>query len=133
MTKELIKQVNTEKAPAALGPYSQAKIVGNMVYLSGQIAIDPETKKIVDGNVIDHTKQIMSNLIAVLRAAGTELKYVMKTTIFLVDMDDFKEVNEIYGSYFKNMIPPARSTVQVAKLPLGVPIEIDMIATIPKK
>lgn len=132
MNKVIVKQVNTDRAPAALGPYSQAKVVENMVYLSGQIAIIPESKKIVDGTVADHTKQIMKNLIAVLEASGTELKYVMKTTIFLVDLEDFKEVNDIYGSFFQNMIPPARSTIQVAKLPLGVPIEIDMIAVIPK-
>ena len=132
MNKVIVKQVNTDRAPAALGPYSQAKIVENTVYLSGQIAINPESKKVIDGTVADHTKQIMKNLIAVLEASGTELKYVMKTTIFLVDLEDFKEVNDIYGSYFQNMIPPARSTIQVAKLPLGVPIEIDMIAVIPK-
>lgn len=124
MKKESIR---TEKAPAPVGPYSQAVKAGNLLFLSGQIALDPATGQLVAGDVREHTKRIMENLKAVLEAAGASLDNVVKTTIFLTDMGDFAAVNEVYGSYF-TAEPPARSYVQVAALPKGVPIEIEMIA-----
>ncbi|MGB4376338.1 MAG: RidA family protein [bacterium] len=124
MKKESIR---TEKAPAPVGPYSQAVRAGNLLFLSGQIALDPATGQLVDGDVREHTKRIMENLKAVLEGAGATLDHVVKTTIFLTDMGDFAAVNEVYGSYFA-AVPPARSCVQVAALPKGVPIEIEMIA-----
>lgn len=124
MKKEAI---NTQRAPAPVGPYSQAVRAGNLLFLSGQIALDPATGQLVDGDVREHTKRIMENLKAVLEGAGATLDHVVKTTIFLTDMGDFDAVNEVYGSYFA-AVPPARSCVQVAALPKGVPIEIEMIA-----
>jgi len=124
MKKEAI---NTQRAPAPVGPYSQAVRAGNLLFLSGQIALDPATGQLVDGDVREHTKRIMENLKAVLEGAGATLDHVVKTTIFLTDMGDFAAVNEVYGSYFA-AVPPARSCVQVAALPKGVPIEIEMIA-----
>jgi 2-iminobutanoate/2-iminopropanoate deaminase len=121
------ESICTQRAPAPVGPYSQAVRAGNLLFLSGQIALDPATGQLVSGDVRDHTKQIMANLKAVLEKAGASLDNVVKTTIFLTDMQDFAAVNEVYGSYF-TADPPARSCVQVTALPKGVPIEIEMIA-----
>ena len=120
--------VHTDQAPAAVGPYSQAIRVGNLVFTAGQIGIDPATGRLQEG-LEAQTRQVMANLQAVLRAAGTDLTRVVKTTIFMTDLSAFKQVNTIYGEYFPER-PPARSTVQVAALPLGALVEIEAIAVV---
>lgn len=119
--------IHTSEAPQALGPYSQAVRVGNFVFLSGQIPLDPASGKVVEGDIDAQTRRVMENLSAVLRASGASFAEVVKTTIFLADLGHFSKMNEIYGTYFASE-PPARSTVQVGALPRGVLIEIDMIA-----
>jgi 2-iminobutanoate/2-iminopropanoate deaminase len=113
-----------------MGPYSQAIIDGNIVYTAGQVALDPQTGKLVDGGIDEQTHRVLDNLSAVLAAAGTTMQSVVKTTVFLSDMGNFAAMNAIYGTYFSPDMPPARSTVQVAALPLGGLIEIECIATI---
>ena len=122
--------ISTSAAPAALGPYSQAIKAGNMVYTAGQTPLVPDTGKLVEGDISAQTHQVMSNLRAVLAAAGTSLENVVKTTIFVTDLADFATINQVYGSYFSGN-PPARSTVQVAALPVGARIEIEMVAIVP--
>ncbi|MBS4957380.1 MAG: RidA family protein [Clostridium sp.] len=124
MEKEVI---NTKNAPGAIGPYSQGIIVGDFVYTSGQIPINPATG-VMETDIKSATKQSMENVKAILEAAGTSLEKVIKTSIFLKDLNDFAVVNEIYGTYFSEN-PPARSCVQVAKLPKDAVIEIEAIAT----
>lgn len=124
--------VHTDKAPAAVGPYSQAVKIGELVYTAGQIALDPATGQIVEGDVQAQTERVLQNLQAVLKAAGSSLKSVVKTTVFLQDMGDFAAMNEVYGRYFDKK-PPARSTVQVAGLPLGAQVEIEVVALVKKK
>ncbi|PYS45709.1 MAG: reactive intermediate/imine deaminase, partial [Acidobacteria bacterium] len=119
--REIIK---TESAPAAIGPYSQAVRVGNLVFASGQIPIDPKTGEFVAGGVAEQTEQVMRNLAAVLEAAGSGLDHIIKTTVFLADMNDFAAMNEVYGRYFKEN-PPARATVQAARLPRDARVEIE--------
>lgn len=119
--------VATETAPQAIGPYSQAIQIGEFVFTSGQIPIDPQTGVFVEGGIAEQTEQVLRNLAEVLRAAGTSLESVVKTTVFLADMDDFAAMNEVYGRYFSNE-PPARSTVQAARLPRDARVEIDAIA-----
>lgn len=119
----------TTNAPAAVGPYSQAVRLGEMVYTAGQIPLDPETGQLVAGDIEVQTRQVMKNLSHVLAAAGSDLANVIKTTIFVTDLADFAKINQAYGSYF-DADPPARSTVQVAALPLGARVEIEVIATI---
>ncbi|MDQ1559600.1 MAG: 2-iminobutanoate/2-iminopropanoate deaminase [Pyrinomonadaceae bacterium] len=119
--------VATEAAPQAIGPYSQAVTVGDFVFTSGQIPIDPQTGVFVEGGIAEQTEQVLRNLAEVLRAAGTSLEAVVKTTVFLADMNDFAAMNEVYGRYFSNE-PPARSTVQAARLPRDARVEIDVIA-----
>lgn len=119
--------IATDKAPAAIGPYSQAVKSGGLLFCSGQIPLDPVTGEIVSGGIRPETEQVMKNLGAVLTAAGTGFDHVVKTTIYLVDMADFPVVNEIYGSYFSGP-KPARATVAVAALPKGVRVEIDAVA-----
>lgn len=121
------KVIFTDKAPAPIGPYSQAIRRGNTVYTSGQIPIDPVTGNIVSDNIANETVQVMENLKAVLESADMTFENVVKTTIFLMDMNDFAEVNRIYGSYLNEATAPARETVQVAGLPKGVRVEISMI------
>lgn len=121
--------VSTDKAPRAIGPYSQAIRIRSMVYTSGQIAMDPKTNKFMDKGIEEQTKQVLDNLKAVLEASGSSLGGVVKTTIYLTSIDDFSKVNEIYGTYFSSN-KPARSTVCVAKLPKNAKIEIDAIAEI---
>lgn len=123
------KIVSTSKAPAAIGPYSQATIHNGVVYCSGQIALDPETMQIVGDDAVSQAKQVMKNLGEVLAEAGTDFSKVLKCSIFLDDMGDFGEVNEIYGSYFQSE-PPARETVAVETLPKSVLVEISCIAYI---
>ncbi len=125
-SREILK---TSKAPDAIGPYSQAVRINKMVFLSGQIAIDPETQQFVDGDIEIQTKRVLDNLKAVVEAAGSSLENVVKTTIYLTDINDFSKVNEIYASYFSKG-KPARSTVCVAALPKNAKIEIDAIAEI---
>jgi 2-iminobutanoate/2-iminopropanoate deaminase len=119
--------IHSEKAPKAIGPYSQAIRSGNTVYLSGQIPLDPATGELVPGDVSAQTQQVMNNLEAVLAAAGCTFANVVRCGIFLTDLSDFGKVNEIYGRYFPAN-PPARATVQVAALPRGAKVEIDCIA-----
>ncbi len=119
--------VRTEAAPGAIGPYSQAIVAGNLVFCSGQIPLDPASGQIVEGAIEEQTRQVLNNLTAVLKAAGTTMDRIVKTTIFLADMNDFAAVNAVYGEYFGSE-PPARSTVQVARLPRDVRVEIEAIA-----
>jgi 2-iminobutanoate/2-iminopropanoate deaminase len=119
--------VSTPKAPKAIGPYSQAIVAGDFVFTSGQIPLDPETQALVTGDIRAQTERVMENLSAVLSAAGTGFDKVVKATIFVVDLNDFATVNEIYGKRFPQN-PPARSTVQVAALPKGARVEIELVA-----
>ncbi len=121
--------VKTEAAPGALGPYSQAIVAGGMVYCAGQIPLDPATGSIVSGGIAAQTEQVLANLRAVLKAAGSDLDRCVKTTVFLKDMNDFAAMNEVYGraGYF-GTAAPARSTVEVARLPRDVLVEIEVVA-----
>ena len=121
------KIIFTENAPKAIGPYSQAVLVGDTLYASGQVAIDPKTNKLLEGSVEEETGQIMQNLKAVLNSAGMDFQNVVKCTIFIKNMDDFTKINAVYGSYFPDN-PPARETVEVARLPKDVQVEISCIA-----
>ena len=118
--------IATKEAPAAIGPYSQGIATEELLFISGQLAIDHASGKIVDGDIGAKTRQILKNAAAIAREAGTDLKSTLKTTIFLTDLADFQTVNNAYGSYFSEA-PPARSTIQVAALPLGANIEIEFI------
>ena len=122
------KIIFTENAPAPIGPYNQAVLVGNTLYTSGQIALDPKTMELVLTDIQTETKQVMENMKAVLEAADMSFENVVKTTIFIMDMADFANINTVYGSYFNEETAPARETVQVAGLPKGVNVEISMIA-----
>ena len=121
--------ISTENAPGAIGPYSQAVKTENMVFVSGQIPIDPQTGEFVSNDVGEQTRQVLKNLSAVLEAAGSDLNNVVKTTVFLADMNDFAAMNEIYAEYFSEN-KPARATVQAARLPRDARVEIDCIALI---
>jgi len=120
-------RIHTDNAPKAIGPYSQAIKANGLVFASGQVALDPATMQIVEGGIREQTERVMNNLKAVLEAAGTSFERVVKTTVFLADMNDFAQMNEVYGKYFGE-VPPARSTVQVSRLPRDVSVEIDLIA-----
>jgi len=124
--------VSTEKAPAAIGPYSQAVRIGDFLYTSGQIPLDPATGQIVAGGIEAQTVRVLENLKAVLEAAGASLSQVVKTTVFLKDMNDFAAMNAIYGQYLapEGTVAPARSTVEVARLPKDVLVEIEVIAAL---
>jgi 2-iminobutanoate/2-iminopropanoate deaminase len=122
------KIIFTDKAPAPIGPYNQAVLVGNTLYTSGQIALNPATMELVIEDIETETKQVMENMKAVLDAAGMTFENVVKTTIFIMNMGDFAKINTVYGSYFDEKTAPARETVQVAGLPKGVNIEISVIA-----
>lgn len=123
-----MKIIHTDAAPAAVGPYSQAVVAGGMVYTAGQIALDPETGALVGGSVVEQARQVMSNLAAVLDAAGSGFEKAVKTTCFLADMDDFAEFNAVYGEYFTGK--PARSCVAVKTLPKGALCEVEVIAEV---
>jgi 2-iminobutanoate/2-iminopropanoate deaminase len=125
MTKEI---VSTGQAPQAIGPYSQAVKVCKLVFLSGQIPLDPATGELVAGSIEDQTERVMENLKAVLAACQLSLAHIVKTTIFLTDMADFAKVNAVYGRYFTEL-PPARATVQVVALPKGARVEIEAVAS----
>ena len=120
-------RIQTDNAPSAIGPYSQAIRANGFVYASGQIPLDPASMTIVEGGIREQTERVMNNLSAVLQAAGSSLDRVVKTTVFLADLADFADMNETYGRFFGEA-PPARSTVQVSRLPRDVRVEIDVIA-----
>ncbi|HVG18113.1 MAG TPA: RidA family protein [Blastocatellia bacterium] len=120
-------RVQTDNAPKAIGPYSQAIKANGMVFASGQIPLDPSTMQVVEGGIREQTERVMNNLKAVLEAAGTSLDRVVKTTVYLADLNDFTEMNDTYGSFFGEK-PPARTTVEVSRLPRDVRVEIDVIA-----
>ena len=121
-----MKKIKTEKAPYAIGPYSQAVASGNFVFTSGQIAINPNTNQMAEGDIEKQTIQVMENLKKILLAAGSSLEKAVKVTVYLADMNDFAKMNSVYEKYFTQK--PARSTVQAAKLPKNARIEIDVIA-----
>ena len=122
------KIISTSKAPAPIGPYNQAVLSGNTLYTSGQIALHPETGELVMGDIKTETKQVMENMKAVLEAADMTFENVIKTSIFISDMNNFAQINEVYGTYFDDATAPARETVEVANLPKFVNVEISMIA-----
>ncbi|SFJ38541.1 RidA family protein [Olleya namhaensis] len=122
------KIISTSKAPAPIGPYNQAVLSGNTLYTSGQIALHPETGELVMGDIKTETKQVMENMKAVLEAADMTFENVIKTSIFISDMHNFAQINEVYGTYFDDATAPARETVEVANLPKFVNVEISMIA-----
>jgi len=125
-----IKATHTDKAPAAIGPYSQAVIANGLLFTAGQIALDPASMQVVEGDVVAQTEQVLRNLDAVLASAGVSWADVVKTTVFLTDMRDFPRMNEVYARAVGDA-RPARSTVQVSGLPRGVLVEIDLIAALP--
>jgi len=124
--------VSTAHAPAAIGPYSQAVRLGNLLYTSGQVALDPASGQLVPGGITEQTTRVLENLKAVLAAAGTGFAHVIKTVVFLKDMNDFAAMNAVYATYLApdGIVPPARSTVAVAGLPRNALVEIDVIATV---
>ena len=123
----MIEPVATDHGPKAIGPYSQAIKANGFVFLSGQIALDPRTQQVIDGDVAAQTERVLENLKGIVEAAGSTLQRVVKTTVFLADMNEFKAMNEVYSRYFVTHLP-ARSTVEVARLPRDVRVEIDLIA-----
>ena len=124
-----MKAISTKKAPAAIGPYSQAIRVGNLIYTSGQIPIDPATGAFVEGGIKEQTRQSLTNVKAILEEAGTSLAHVVKTTVFMADMADFADMNSVYAEFFAEPYP-ARSAVAVKTLPKGALVEIEVIAEI---
>ena len=123
----MIDIVSTDRAPKAIGPYSQAVCANGFVFVSGQIAIDPKTQQVVDGNASVQTERVLENLKAIVEAAGSSMKHAVKATVYLADFEDYGAMNEVYSRYFSEN-PPARSTVEVSKLPRNVRVEIDLIA-----
>jgi len=123
----LKEAVHTDSAPKAIGPYSQAIKANGLLFASGQIPLDPATMQIIEGGIREQTERVLNNLSAVLEAAGSSLDRVVKTTVFLADLEDFASMNETYGKFFGG-VPPARSTVEVSRLPRDVRVEIDVIA-----
>lgn len=121
--------ISTPNAPAAIGPYSQAIKAGNMLFLSGQIPLDPKTGAMVDGGIVEQTRQVFANIEAILKAAGASFDHVVSASVFVADMNDFGKVNEVYGSYFAAPAP-ARATVQVARLPKDAKVEIQVTAVL---
>lgn len=119
--------ISTEKGPKAIGPYSQAIRANGFIFISGQVAFDPATGQLVEGDVAKQTTRVLDNLKAIVEAAGSSLEKAIKATVFLKDMNDFTAMNEVYARYFSHQ-PPARSTVEVARLPRDVRVEIDLIA-----
>ena len=124
----MIQTITTDKAPAAIGPYSQAKLVNGVLYASGQIPLIPATGELREGGIIPQTEQVMANSAAVLEAAGTDFEHVVKTTCFLRSMDDFAEFNQVYAQYFTGK--PARSCVAAAALPKGALVEVEVLAVL---
>ena len=124
------KIIKTDRAPQAIGPYSQAVIVNGLAFLSGQIPIDPETNKLIEGDVVAQTVRVLENVKIVLEACGSSLAQVVKTTVFVKDLGEFATINETYARYFPEN-PPARATVEVARLPRDVRVEIECVAVVP--
>lgn len=122
------KIIHTKEAPEPIGPYSQAVLINNTLYTSGQIALDADSGELILSTIKEETKKVMENMKAVLKAADMDFSEVVKTSIFLSDMDNFNEVNEVYATYFEEKSAPARETVQVARLPKSVNVEISMVA-----
>ena len=134
MNSSALEAIETQFAPQPVGPYNQAVHVENFLYCSGQIALDPSTGEMVgDGNIEEETKQVLKNLIAVVKAAGGDSSNVIRTTIYLTDLNDFSKVNQIYSETFDNKVSPARACVEVSNLPKGGKIEIDCIAWLGNK
>ena len=125
MNKE---RIATDRGPSAIGPYSQAIAAGDMIFVSGQIPIDPARGTLVDGGIETQTRRVLLNLSEILRAAGSSMERVVKTTVYLADMNDFEAMNEAYAEQFGDEAPPARAAVQVARLPKGAAVEIDAVA-----
>lgn len=121
------ERIATSRGPSAIGPYSQAIVAGDLIFVSGQIPLDPELGTLIDGGIAAQTDRVIKNLSAILEAAGSSLDKVVKTTVYLASLDDFSAMNETYGEYFRTD-PPARATVQAARLPKGAALEIDAIA-----
>ena len=126
------RAIATDKAPAAIGPYSQAVRVGNLIFTAGQVGVDPANQQVVSGGITEQTTRTMDNLLAILAEAGSSLSQVVKTTVFLKDMNDFSAMNAVYGTYFlgAGSALPARSTVEVARLPKDVLVEIELVAEV---
>lgn len=122
------KAVRSAKAPAPIGPYSQAVRVGNLLFVSGQIPLDPETGEMMEGDIGVLTRRAMDSIVAILEEAGMTARNIVKTSIYLADMADFPAMNEVYGAYFEEGVPPARAAIQPAKLPKGARVEIEVIA-----
>ena len=134
MNSSALVPIETKSAPKPVGPYNQAILIENWLYCSGQIALDPSNGEMIgDGNIEEETRQVLKNLIAVVEAAGGENSNVIRTTIYLTDLNDFAKVNEIYAETFKNKVSPARACVEVSNLPKGGKIEIDCIAWLGNK
>tara|TARA_B100000530_G_scaffold143529_1_gene89848 strand:+ start:225 stop:605 length:381 start_codon:yes stop_codon:yes gene_type:complete len=124
------KAINTNKAPLPVGPYNQAVMVKNTLYISGQVALNPSNNELIQGSIDEESHQIMKNIESILKEAGLDFKNVVRSKIYLTDMSNFSKVNEVYGSYFEKGHEPARTTIEVSGLPLGVDVEIDMIAVV---
>jgi len=124
------KIINTNKAPLPVGPYNQAVMVKNTLYISGQVALNPNNNELIQGSIDEESHQIMKNIESILKEAGLDFKNVVRSKIYLTDMSNFSKVNEVYGSYFEKGHEPARTTIEVSGLPLGVDVEIDMIAVV---
>lgn len=124
------RAIRSDAAPAAIGPYSQAIVHGGLVFCSGQIALDPATGALIEGDAAAQAERVMQNLAAVLEAAGSSMHRVLKATIFLTDLGEFARVNEVYGRFFEGVEPPARETVEVSRLPKDVAVEISVIAAV---
>ncbi|MGH7501487.1 MAG: RidA family protein [Longimicrobiales bacterium] len=124
-----LRRIHTDRAPAAIGPYSQAIVVNGMLYSAGQIPLDPASMTIVDGGIAEQTERVMQNITAILQAADATLAAVVKTTVFLADMNEFGAMNEVYGRWFGDH-KPARSTVEVSRLPKDVKVEIEVVASL---
>lgn len=128
--KSLLEGVTTSEAPAAIGPYSQGVVAGNLFFISGQLPIDPRTGSFVEGDIEEKTGRVLMNIKAIAEAAGADLSHVVKTTIFLTDLNHFSSVNKTYAEYFSGVFP-ARSTVQVSSLPKGAEIEVEAVVYLP--
>lgn len=124
------KAINTDKAPLPVGPYNQAVMIKNTLYISGQVALNPTNNELIQGSINEESHQIMKNIESILKEAGLDFKNVVRSKIYLTDMSNFSKVNEVYGSYFEKGHEPARTTIEVSGLPLGVDVEIDMIAVV---
>ena len=124
------KAINTNKAPLPVGPYNQAVMVKNTLYISGQVALNPTNNELIQGSIDEETHQIMKNIESILKEASLDFKNVVRSKIYLTDMSNFSKVNEVYGSYFEKGHEPARTTIEVNGLPLDVDVEIDMIAVV---